>query len=119
MTTRSDEFRRQVNELWKNAVDQLEEVKDVIVRSTGRFEADLQRLRHERDRLLKRLGEQTYKLANQGKLPMPAFVKSTVERLNDVVQSLVARQNGKKRTTTKKTTRKKAAAKRAPRTDVN
>lgn len=92
MATTSDDFRRQVNELWKQALDQLEEVKDAIVRSTGRFEVEAQRLRQERDRLLRRLGEQTHKLAQEGKLPMPAFVKSTVDRLNEVLDHLVAKE---------------------------
>jgi hypothetical protein len=88
----SDEFRRQVNELWKQAVDQLEEVKDTLTRSRGRIEADMLRLRRERDRLLRRLGEQTFRLANQGKLPMPSLVKRTVERLNEVIEGLVVEE---------------------------
>jgi hypothetical protein len=85
------EIRKQVNELWKQAVDQFEEVKEVL---TGRLEVDLVRLRGERDRLLKTLGEQTYKLANQGKLPVPAIVKKTVDRLNEVINGLVNAQKG-------------------------
>jgi hypothetical protein len=112
----SDEFKKQVNELFKHAIDQLEEVKEVIVRSTGRFEADLLRLRDERDKLLRRLGEQTYRLANEGKLPVPAFVKATVDRLNEIIDHLLAQQsraNGKagkkkagKKRTSKKSTKK-------------
>src|SRR5689334_14313824 len=89
---RSDDIRKQVNELWQEALKQLEEVKDVIVRSTDRLEADLQRLRSERDRLLKRLGEQTHKLASEGRLPMPAFLKVTIDRLNEVIDKIVAKQ---------------------------
>lgn len=120
MTTRTDDFRRQVNELWKQAVDQLEEVKDAIVRQTGRFDSEIDRLRGERDRLLQRLGEQTHKLATEGKLPMPAFVKVTVERLDDVLERLVAKQgNGSKRKApSKKPARRKPAGKKS-RTDVN
>ena len=90
----SEEFRKQVNELWKQAVDQLEEVKDSLTRSAGRFETDRIRLRSERDRLLKRLGEQTYRLANQGKFPVPALVRRTVDRLNHVIEGLVAEEGG-------------------------
>ena len=127
-------FRVQVNDLWKQAVDQLEEVRDVLSRSRdkleGRLEEDLLRLRGERDRLLKVLGEQTYKLANQGKVPLPTVVKNTVDRLNEVIESLVATQRrksgkssaaptatgaAKKKTAakaSKKTTKKKAAKKK-------
>ena len=41
---RSEEFKRQVNDLFKQAIGQLEDVKNVIVRSTNRFEADVLRL---------------------------------------------------------------------------
>lgn len=115
MVSRSDELMKQVNELWRQAIDQLEEVKGMVSQQTGRWEADLHRLRLERDKLLKKLGEQTYKLANQGKVPLPAIVKATVDRLNEVIESLVAKQgNGKKRST-KKATKKKATAKKATR----
>ncbi len=107
MAQRSDDIKKQVNELLKQAIDQLETLKDALVRSRGRFEADLARLRLERDRLLRLLGEQTYRLANQGKLPMPGIVKSTVDRLNHVIDNIVAKQG-----TTKKKAKKKAAKKK-------
>jgi ElaB/YqjD/DUF883 family membrane-anchored ribosome-binding protein len=113
MTARTDDFRRQVNDLWKQAVDQLEEVKEAVVRQTGRFDAELQWLRSERDRLLKRLGEQTHKLASEGKLPIPSFLKGTVDRLDEVIERLVAKQGDGKRKAAKKPARKKAAAKKA------
>ncbi len=116
-TTRTDEIRKQVNGLWKQAVEQLEEVKEAVLKQTDRFDAELHWLRKERDRLLKVLGEQTHKLATQGKLPMPAIVKTTVDRIDEVVARLVAKQgNGKagggKRSASKKAPRRKAAAKK-------
>jgi len=111
-TTRAEELKKQVNVLWKQAVGQLEEVKDAVLKRTDRFDAELHWLKVERDRLLKLLGEQTHKLATQGKLPMPALVKTTVDRIDDVVGRLVAKQsNGagsRKRSG-------KSAAKKAPR----
>ncbi len=101
------DMRRQVNELWKQAVDQLEAVKEVL---SGRLEEDLVRLRSERDKLLKTLGEQTYKLANQGKLPVPSIIKRTVDRLNDVIDGIVNAQRGARKTTKK--TGKKAASRK-------
>ncbi len=113
MNARTDEFRRQMNELWKQAVDQLEVVRDAVVRQTDRFDAELQWLRTERDRLLKRLGEQTHRLANEGKLPMPAFLKTTVDRLNEVIDRIVARQsNGRRRAATRKASRRKAPSRK-------
>ena len=112
------QFRVQVNDLIKQAVDQLEEVRGVLARSRnrleGRIEEDLLRLRGERDRLLKVLGEQTYKLANQGKLPLPSVVKRTIDRLNDVINSMVETQKRSGKASSKKASSKKTAAKKAP-----
>ena len=98
------EIRKQVNELWKQAVDQLEDVKEVL---SGRLGQDLVRLRSERDKLLKVLGEQTYKLANQGKVSLPGIVQRTVERLNSVLAGM---QKGSRKKAAP--SRKKAATKK-------
>lgn len=112
-TTRADEIKKQVNVLWKQAVGQLEDVKEAVLKQTDRFDAEIHWLKTERDRLLKLLGEQTHKLATQGKLPMPGLVKSTVDRIDEVVARLVAKQgNGKARR--KKAAGKKAARRKAP-----
>ncbi len=81
-------IKAQVGALFRQAVDQLDDVKNVVRRKGDRFEADIKRLIGERDRLLTLLGEQTYKLANQGKIPLPSFVQRTVEALNEVVMTL-------------------------------
>ena len=112
MAARSEEFRKQVNELWKQAIDQLDDVKETVLRSTERFEADIHRLRRERDKLLKRLGEQTYRLANEGKLPVPALVKRTVDRLNEVIDGLVAKSAASNKKKASKATTRKASAKK-------
>lgn len=115
MARRSDDFRKQVNEIWKHAIDQLEDVKNAVMRAQDRIEADLHKLRIERDNLLKKLGEQTYKLANQGKVPMPSVVKQTVDRLNEVIDSMVKKQrrrNKKKKKKVKKKTKRKTARKK-------
>jgi hypothetical protein len=113
-----DDFRKQINEVWKQAIGQLEDVKDAVLKSgNNRVEAEVERLRLERDKLLRKLGEQTYKLANQGKLPMPGLVKQTVDRLNDVIDKMV--KKGRKKKTKKKTkrkTKKKATKKKAKKT---
>jgi hypothetical protein len=79
-------LKEQVGALWRQAVDQLDDVRQVV-RKRG-FEPDAAWLKAERDRLLALLGEQTYKLANQGLVPLPAFVKRTVDRLNDILATL-------------------------------
>ncbi len=105
---RSEEFRKQVNDLWKHAVKQLEEAKEVLLRQRGRIEADLHRLRLERDKLLKKLGEQTYKFVNSGRVRVPEIIKHTVDRLNEVIGRMVKPPAAK----AKGGARKKAPAKR-------
>ena len=111
MVSRQDEIRKQMNEVWKQTVDQLEMVKRALLHSADRFEADLRRLRVERDRVLKQLGEQTHRMANQGKLPMPTWVKETVDRLNSVIDSVVKKKGPKSKRSGKKTTRSRATRK--------
>lgn len=113
MARRSDDFRKQVNEIWKHAIDQLEDVKNAVMRAQDRIEADLHKLRLERDNLLKKLGEQTYKLANQGKVPMPSVVKQTVDRLNEVIDSMVKKQRRRNKKKKKKKVKKKTKRKTA------
>ena len=109
---RADQVRNQLNEWWNQAIGELEEVKDALARSRDRWDEYPLRLRKERDRLLKMLGEQTYKLANQGKLPVPEVIKKTVERLNDVIESLVEQeQKSREETKTSKKAAKKATKK--------
>lgn len=81
-------LKRQVGALWQQAVHQLDDVRKVVKRRSGRLEADVARLRMERDKLLALLGEQTYKLANQDKVALPTIVQRTVERLNEVIAAL-------------------------------
>jgi hypothetical protein len=103
MDLKSDEIRRQANELWKQAIDQLEEVKKLVLKQTGRLESDLNRLLAERDRLLRELGEQTYRLANQGSIHVPKFVRDTVDNLNKVIDRITKKRGpARKRTGAKK-----------------
>ena len=102
-----DEFRKEVNKIWSQAIEQLEEIKDTVLRTNDRVETEIQRLRLERDKLIRRLGEQTLKLANQKTVPLPAVVKRTVEQLNDVLENLTSAEKGRKKKTKKKKVTKK------------
>ncbi len=156
MTTRTDDIRRQVNGLWKQAVEQLDDVKrqgDAILdaarkqavlqldaarkqaaqqldtakkkllENTDLFDSELKWLETQRDRLLRRLGEQTHKLAVEGKLPLPSFVRSTVEQLDEVLSRLVPKRSAKaarKKPAARKTAGRKAPARKTrPVTNVN
>ena len=97
MELNSDELRRQANDLWKQAMDRLEEVKKLVLKQRGRLESDLNRLVRERDKLLKKLGEQTYRLANQGSIHVPKLVRDTVDNLNKVIDRITKKRPPLKR----------------------
>lgn len=56
----SDEIKKELTHLWKKTVDQLDEIKDVLVKTTetaqGKIETELKK--RERDKLFQKLGEQ-------------------------------------------------------------
>lgn len=114
MSNVTEDFRKEVNKLWNQAIEQLEELKDSVLHTSDRVEAEVQRLRLERDKLLRRLGEQTLKLANQQTVPLPQAVKRTIEQLNDVLESLTSAEKGRKKTKKKKkkVSKKKKVAKK-------
>ncbi|MBC7792923.1 MAG: hypothetical protein H7Z43_04395, partial [Clostridia bacterium] len=87
MAKRAD-IKRQVGALWQQAVGQLEDVRKVVKQRSGRLEADVARLKMERDKLVALLGEQTHKLATQDKVTLPPVLQRTVQRLNEVLASL-------------------------------
>ena len=112
MTKKSDELRKVVNDLLQQASEQLDEVRELMTRSRDRFEADFHRLKLERDKLLQRLGEQTLKLSNQGQMKhLPAVVRRTVDRLNEILESLGNIQSNKtNKAPAKKSTQKPAVS---------
>ncbi len=135
MARSAQNIRKQVEGLFTQARDQIDDIRDTlegrIERSRDvtreRIETDMKRLRAEGDKILGRLGEQTQRLANQTTVPLPSPVKRTVNRINGVLDDLVngqkkTRRTTKKRKTTtkkrstrtkKKTTRKKSTRKTA------
>lgn len=64
------DLKRELNQLWRTTVDQLDEIKDVIVKSShaGKARLDAAFLERERDALLRGLGELVL-LARAGDLP--------------------------------------------------
>ncbi len=119
MKEKTQEFKKQFNDLWKQTMTQLDDIKDVVLRSTDKlekFDLEMERLRLERDKLLKHLGEQTLRWLEQSKdLPIPPMVRRTLDRLNEVAEGLTVKpKKAKKKAPAKKKTAKKAASKKAP-----
>ena len=119
MREKTQEFKKQFNDLWKQTMGQLDDIKDVVLRSTDKlekFDLEIERLRLERDKLLKKLGEQTLRWLDHSKdLRIPSVVRRTLERLNEVAEGLTEKsQKAKKKSATKKKTVKKKTSKKAP-----
>ena len=97
----ADEMKRYANDLWQQAIDQIDEARDSLLKSRDRFEADMHRVRQERDRLLIKLGEQTLKLTRQDQLKLPKAVQQTIDRLNQLLDELIDRPRRRQKPKTK------------------
>ncbi len=88
----SDRMRGQLNEMWKNAMDGLEDLREVVLKASqnAKVRLDATFLRRERDRLYQQLGEETYALAETGKLKVPAELRDTVDRIHAIVEQVAA-----------------------------
>jgi hypothetical protein len=115
MANRKDEMRKQAIELWKKTVAQLDQISKTL-RATGieRFKAERDRLLSERDKLFKRLGEETYKLIEARKIKVPKGIQDIYVRIRNLMDVLIMQKKPKKKAAKKKITaaKKKAAKKK-------
>lgn len=89
MTTRSEGLRSQVQDIVKQAVVQVEGVSGVVVRTVAdRLDLDVDALRNRRNKMLRRLGKQSARLAEQD-IPMPNVVRSTLGLVNNLLDGWV------------------------------
>lgn len=117
------EVRKQMLELWGKTIGQLEEISKGLMSTTGleKLKFDQARLVEERDRLLKRLGEEVFRLLEAGALVVPAPVLPIYQRLKKVFEKLLDKQPAGRAKAVeasqavRKTARKKPAAKKPAR----
>ncbi len=118
------QIQQQVMELWAKTYAQFEQLAKTlkVEQVVDRLRSDHARLMAERDRLIQKLGEQTYRMIEKGALSAPKPLKDTAERVRKVAERLLVQQQAsstrakkakKKAGTKKKATRKKAAGKSA------
>jgi hypothetical protein len=85
-----EQMRRQFGEFWKQTMDQLEDLREAVVKASqtakGRLDATF--LRRERDRLYQQLGEDTYLLIESGKLKPAPALRDTLDRIHAIVEQL-------------------------------
>jgi len=113
MANRKDEMRKQAIELWKKTVAQLDQISKTL-RTTGieRFKAERDRLLSERDKLFKRLGEETYKLIEARKIKVPKGVQDIYVRIRNLMDVLIMQKKPKKKAAKKKPAKKKSTKKK-------
>ena len=113
MANRKDEMRKQAIDLWKKTVAQLEQISKTL-RATGieRFKAERTRLLAERDKLFKRLGEETFKLIEARKIKVPKPIQDIYVRIRNLMDVLIMQKKPKKKAAKKKPAKKKKATKK-------
>ncbi len=108
MAERAEEMRKQAIDLWKKTVAQLEQISKTL-RASGieKFKAERDRLLAERDKLFKRLGEETFKLIEARKIKVPKAVQDIYVRIRNLMDVLIMQKKPKKKAAKKKPTKKK------------
>jgi hypothetical protein len=112
MVERAEEMRRQAIDLWKKTVSQLEQIsKTLSVSGIEKFKAERDRLLSERDKLFKRLGEETFKLIETRKIKVPKPIQDIYVRIRNLMDVLIMQKKPKKKPARKKPARKAAKPK--------
>jgi hypothetical protein len=118
---KKDDLTKQALDLWKKTVAQLDDISKSLMKSSGldKLKFDRAKLLEERDKLFKRLGEETFGLIEKGKLRVPGSVKDTYLKIRKLMDRLLgskkpakkkpAKKSAKKKTAKKKTAKKKPA----------
>lgn len=86
----AERMRGQLNEMWKNAMDGLEDLREVVLKASqnAKVRLDATFLRRERDRLYQQLGEECYELVETGSLKVPGELRDTVDRIHAIVEQI-------------------------------
>ncbi len=112
------DVKKQLMDLWKKTINQLEDISVSLLKSSGldKIKFKSVKILAERDKLLKRLGEETFRLIDQGKMAVPKPINELYGKISKLMDRLwgkkTKKKTAKKRKTTKKTTRKKTAKKK-------
>ena len=107
MAERAEVMRKQALDLWKKTVAQLEQISKTL-RASGieKFKAERDRLLAERDKLFKRLGEETFKLIEARKIKVPKPIQDIYVRIRNLMDVLIMQKKPKKKTARKKPVKK-------------
>jgi hypothetical protein len=117
MVDKVEAMQKQAIDLWKKTVAQLDEISKSLMKTSGldKIMFDRAKLMSERDRLFKRLGEETYKLIDQRKIKVPRAIQDIYVRIRNLMDRLIMQKKpAKKKPAKKKAAKRKTTRKRAP-----
>lgn len=88
------ELRKELNQLWQSTIDQFDEIKNAIVRSSpaGKARLDAQFLKRQRERLLTKLGEDVLASVARGELTLPTACDETARRVHELETQIAAEE---------------------------
>jgi hypothetical protein len=90
MKDHTKDFLQRVDSFLSEKFKGLDEFKNVVSQGLpSNLVNDITRLRKERDRMLQKLGEQTFLLLQQGKLIVPSIVQTTFKTAQEIVERIV------------------------------
>ncbi len=89
------DLRKELNQLWRTTLDQFDEIKNAIVRSSsaGKAKLDATFLRRQRERLLIELGSKVLEAADKGDLRLPDRVQNIATRVREL-EAQIEEQEG-------------------------
>lgn len=88
------DVRKELNQIWQSTIDQFDEIKDAIVKSSqaGKAKLDAAFLKRQRERLFAQLGEDVLRAADEQGFALPASTEETVKRLRELEQQIRAEE---------------------------
>jgi hypothetical protein len=95
MSDEKKDIKDDLNSLWKSTLDQFDEIKDAIVRSStaGKAKLDVAMLERQRDKLLMELGRAYLAAAEAGEVSLPEKLVATLERIQDLDEQIAQHED--------------------------
>lgn len=89
------DLRKELNQLWRTTLDQFDEIKNAIVRSSsaGKAKLDATFLRRQRDKLLADLGAKVLEAEASGELTLPEGLRATTKRIQELDEQIAEQES--------------------------
>lgn len=88
------DLRKELNQLWRTTLDQFDEIKNAIVRSSsaGKAKLDATFLRRQREKLLAELGAKALEAEAGGALTLPEGLQATAARIRELDEQIAEQE---------------------------